>query len=381
MTQVLEGTVITPFQVFSPGYVSVQDGKILYVGPTKPVNEKPLSFKDSYICPGLIDLHSHGARGHDVRDGRIETIQSFSKFLTQCGVTSYLPTVSSSSQEQSEKVAKTINDATEKNNSGATILGLHLEGPYINRSMKGAHNPEHIRPPSLSELSDIMKRGNLKLVTMAPEIEGAFEVIKWLKSKQVTVAAGHSAATYQQMLKGINAGIRHVAHLYNAMMGFHHREPGIFGSAFLDSRVSFELIPDGVHLHRVAYEIAIKLKEPSKTVLVSDSLPTAGFPDGEYNYGDLKILLKNGVARLESGALAGSNITLNEGIKYISELGLLKPRELIQMTTYSPATVIDVHHQKGSLMPGMDADIVVLDRNFDSKLTIIEGDIVYEGGV
>jgi N-acetylglucosamine-6-phosphate deacetylase len=165
------------------------------------------------------------------------------------------------------------------------------------------------------------------------------------------------------------------------MMGFHHREPGIFGSAFLDSRVSFELIPDGVHLHRVAYEIAIKLKEPSKTVLVSDSLPTAGFPDGEYNYGDLKILLKNGVARLESGALAGSNITLNEGIKYISELGLLKPRELIQMTTYSPATVIDVHHQKGSLMPGMDADIVVLDRNFDSKLTIIEGDIVYEGGV
>lgn len=377
MTIVLEGTVITPFQVFSPGYVTVKDGSIQHVGSTKPKNEEILSFKDCYVCPGLIDIHTHGARSHDIMDGKVATIHALSSFYPRCGVTAFLPTLSTTSQSKAIKVAKAINKAERENDSGSNILGIHLEGPYINHAMKGAQNPEYIRPPSIPELREIMEKVNLRLVTMAPEVEEALQVAKWLSTRQVVVSAGHSAATYQQMLEGINTGFRHVTHLYNAMKGFHHREPGIIGSALLDPRISFDIIPDGIHLHKVVYELALKLKQPSKTVLVSDSLPTTGLPDGEYDYGGRRIVLKNGVARLESGALAGSNIPLNEGVSHLSGLEIRELREVIHMATYSPACLLNIQDRKGSLSPGMDADIAVFDSNFNARLTMIEGNIVH----
>ncbi len=183
------------------------------------------------------------------------------------------------------------------------------------------------------------------------------------------------------MLEGIKAGFRHVTHLFNAMKGFHHREPGIIGVALLDSRISFDLIPDGVHLHKVVYELVLKLKQPSKTVLVSDSLPTTGLRDGEYDYGGISIVLKKGVARLESGALAGSNISLNEGVGFLSGLGVRELCEVIHMASYSPACVLNMQDRKGCLSPGMDADIAVFDGNFNARLTMVEGKIVYEENV
>jgi N-acetylglucosamine-6-phosphate deacetylase len=377
LTIVLEGRVVTPFQVVSPGYVTVKDSKIQHVGSTKPRNEEILSFRDCYVCPGLIDVHTHGAGGHDIMDGKVETICALSTFFPMFGVTAFLPTLSTTSQGQAVKVAKAVNKAEKENDSGSNILGLHLEGPYINPTMKGAQNPEYVRPPSIPELREIMEKVNLRLVTMAPEVEEALQVAMWLGTRQVVVSAGHSSATYQQMLKGINAGFRHVTHLYNAMKGFHHREPGIMGAALLDSRISFEIIPDGIHLHKVAYELALKLKQPAKTVLVSDSLPTTGLGDGEYDCGGRSIVLKNGVARLESGVLAGSNITLNEGVGILSGLGVRELREIIHMASYSPACLLGIQGRKGSLSPGMDADIAVFDSNFNPRLTMVGGNITY----
>ena len=377
MTIVLEGNIVTPFQVFSPGYMEVKNGKIQHVGSTKPRNEEILSFRDYYICPGLIDIHTHGAWGYDIMDGKVETIHALSSLYPRCGVTAFLPTLSTTSQKQAVKVAKSVNKADKESDSGSNILGLHLEGPYINPAMKGAQNPEHIRSPSIPELREIMEEVNLRLITMAPEVEESLQVSRWLDSRQVVVSAGHSSATYQQMLEGIKAGFRHVTHLYNAMKGFHHRDPGIMGAALLDPRISFDIIPDGVHLHKVAYELVLRLKQPSKTVLASDSLPTTGLRDGGYDYCGMSIVLKNGVARLESGALAGSNITLNEGVGYLSGLGVGELCDVIHMASYSPACLLNMQDMKGSLSPGMDADIAVFDSNFNTRLTMVEGNIVY----
>ncbi len=176
MTIVLEGNIVTPFQVFSPGYITVKDDKIQHIGSTKPRNKEILSFRDSYICPGLIDIHTHGAWGHDMMDGKAETIHALSNLYPRCGVTAFLPTLSTTSQKQAVKVAKSVNKADKESDSGSNILGLHLEGPYINPAMKGAQNPEHIRPPSIPELREIMEEVNLRLITMAPEVEEALQV-------------------------------------------------------------------------------------------------------------------------------------------------------------------------------------------------------------
>jgi N-acetylglucosamine-6-phosphate deacetylase len=212
---------------------------------------------------------------------------------------------------------------------------------------------------------------------MAPEVEGALGAITWLNSRGKTAAAGHTDATHEEAVAAFDAGMSHVSHLFNGMRPFHHREPGVVGAALGDGRVTVELIADGFHVHPTALNMAVRLKGVESTALVSDSIAPAGMSDGEYNFGGLKISVKEGRSLLESGRLAGSTIRLCDAVKNMVELAGLPLAEAVEMATLTPARIVGVDDRKGSLVPGMDADITVLDRNFSIMLTMVEGRIVH----
>lgn len=371
----IKGIVVTPFKIISPGYVAFKEGIIEYVGGDKPRGEI-LDYTDHLVTPGFIDIHTHGGGGNDVQSGKRKDLEGLSKFLARGGVTSFLATLSTTHIKRAEKVADSIKKSIGKV-TGARLLGLHMEGPYINPRRKGAQSEKHIREPEVEELEEIIETSVLRIVSLAPEMRGATEMIRWLKYRDVVVAGGHSDASYREAEEGIEAGITHMIHLFNGMRGFHHREPGIVGASLTYPRVSVEVIADGIHLHPVSLQLTVKLKGVRKTVLVSDSLPPAGLPEGVYNFGEKEVILKDDECRLRSGVIAGSTIRLNEAIRNMVELTGLGVTEAVSMATDSPSKVIGVEDRKGRLLPGFDADITVLKR-FEPVLTIVGGETVYK---
>jgi N-acetylglucosamine-6-phosphate deacetylase len=380
---VIRGTVVTPHELIPHGHVVVEAGKITHVGSGDPSStDRVLYYGDCFVAPGFIDLHVHGGGGHDVMAASMEGLNGLSKFLSEGGVTSFLATAYSASQDDMMAATKTVAKAVKGVSEGSEILGLHIEGPYVNPKMAGAQSVAHIRLPSIDELEEIHRAtdGALRVVTLAPEMEGAIEAVEWLRSKGVVPSAGHTDATHAEMMDGIEAGIAHVAHLFNRMRPLHHREPGVVGAALVDERVSVELIADGVHLHPFTLRLAARAKGPERTALVSDAISAAGLPDGEHRLGAEKVLVKGGRSLLESGALAGSTIRLCDAVRYAVETAGFPVTEAIEMASSTPARIIGAALQKGRLAPGMDADITVLDRGFSVLLTMVGGDVVYERG-
>jgi len=379
---VIKGSLITPTEQILNGQVEIEHNKITYVGPEKNESDGLIKdFKDCWIVPGFIDLHVHGGGGYDTSNASHDAINQLSYFLAGGGVTSFLATTLTTSLEKTIATCKFIRTLVEKGTSGAKILGLHLEGPYVNPKKKGALNVHNIRRPSINELQEVYQTTGdvLKVVTMAPELEGALKVITWLREHGIIAAAGHTEATYEEMMDGINAGISHTTHLYNTMRPFHHREPGAVGASLIDDRISVELIADGVHVHPVALKLTTKLKGVKKTVLVSDSIMPTGLPDGEYQYGHQKVFLKKGQCRLDSGVLAGSNIRLCDAVRNMVHLAGIPITQAIEMATLSPARVLSLEDQKGQLLPGRDADLIVLDKTFSVRCSMVNGKIIYEG--
>lgn len=336
--------------------------------------------KGSYIAAGFVDIHIHGYNGVDTMDGTEEAIEVMSKGIAENGVTSFLPTTMSMSKEAITKALDAIKSIMYKGSVGAEVVGTHMEGPYFNLAFKGAQNPDYIVNPAQEDIDFVKSYQDVvKLVTLSPEIEGALEFIKTItKDTQITLSMGHSGATYEEAMKGIEAGISHTTHLFNGMSPLHHRNPGVAGTA-LATEVSCEMICDTIHVNKGLFPLVIKAKGPDKFVLVTDCMCAGGCKPGEYSLGGQKVTVDETSARLMTdGTLAGSILRLNVALKNIVENTTVPVEEAIRYVTINPATVIKVNDKKGTLDKGKDADIVLFDEKIEVQLTIGKGNIIYE---
>jgi N-acetylglucosamine-6-phosphate deacetylase len=383
MKTLIRGDIVTPSRLIPGGFVLIEGKEIKSVGVKEPESyDILLDFESCYIAPGFVDIHIHGGRGHESMDPR--GLGGVSKFLAEGGVTSFLPTTTTAPLEDTlkaiEKIGKRIEQGIKEGTGGATPLGIHMEGPYISLERCGAQNRVHVRLPDIDELEQIYKvsAGWIKIITLAPEVEGALEAVNWLSTRGVLPAAGHTNATFDEMAAGIEAGVRHASHLFNAMKVFHHREPGAAGAALVDDRVTVELIADGAHLHPAILRLAANAKGTCMTALVSDCIAPAGLPEGEYEFGGLKVTVRQGKSHLKSGRLAGSTIRLCNAVENMVRLASFTVPEAVKMATSSPARIVGISDKKGRLAPGMDADVAVLDRDFSVLLTVVGGNVVFK---
>jgi len=377
----LRGTVVTPSELISHGQVEIAGDKVLYAGPRKHPHGTVFDHGDDLICPGLIDIHVHGGAGYDAMDDAPEAMNGISNYLATGGVTGFLATTQTAPRKDLLESVKRIVEAAKTGLSGARLLGLHLEGPYLSEEKRGAQHIDAIRAPDIEELRELHGAAGelLRIVTLAPEVPGALGAISWLVDHGVVASAGHTDADYETALEAFGHGLSHISHLYNGMRGLHHREPGILGAALTDGRVSVELIADGLHVHPAALRLAALCKGPAKTVLVSDSIKPAGLPDGEYTYRGRRMVLRDGLVRLPDGVIAGSSIRLNDAIRVMVEEAGFSVSEAVQMASHSPARVLRLTPGKGKLAEGSDADVTIMDWRFNVKATIVGGDTVYRG--
>jgi N-acetylglucosamine-6-phosphate deacetylase len=369
-----DGEIYTPEEVIK-GNILIEEGKIKEIGDfTPPTGAELIDLEGKIVAPGFIDIHTHGLGGYDAMDGR-SAIEEISALLPRYGVVGFLPTGVASSHQA---LLNFLRDVKEAKQRGAKILGAHLESPYISMEKRGAQPPEAIRPVNMREIEELIEAG-VKMVTIAPEVEGALEAIKRLKDAGVIVSLGHSNASWEEALKGINAGISKATHTFNAMPSLHHRNPGCVGLTLVDERVACEVIADFIHLHPVIVKLIIKAKGKGKVILITDSASYAGLPDGEYKWMDGRIVVKKeGRISFKDApdVLAGSTLTLDQAVRNVASLGF-PLKDVIQMASLNPAREAGLEGM-GRIEVGASADLVVLDSSLQVQITIINGEICYK---
>ena len=341
-----------------------------------PEGAEIIDCKGGYITPGFIDLHIHGYLGKDVCDATAESIRTIAGGIVENGVTGFLPTTMTVDMT----VIKGALDACREVKNcgeyyGAQILGVHAEGPFISASKKGAQDERYILKPD----ADFVKANAdiIKIITLAPEEDKDFLEIKRMADEtDVVVSMGHTSADYKTAMESTKNGVKHATHLFNAMTPMTHRAPGVVGAA-LNSDVSCELIVDTYHVDPALYEMVYKMKG-RKLCFITDCLPAGGLPEGEYTLGGAKIIYKDNLCKLEDGTIAGSVLKLNKGVWNVYNNSTIPLHECVNCATLNPATTIGVADRKGSIEVGKDADIVVLDDEFNVKKTIIGGVVRYE---
>ena len=331
-----------------------------------------------YVSPGLIDLHIHGYLGKDVCDGEEESIRTISAGIVKNGVTGYLPTTMTVDMKVIKKALAVLRNLKEESKTwaGSEILGCHAEGPFISEAKKGAQDAKYILAPDaefVKEYKDI-----IKIISLAPECDTEdFAAIREItKETDVVISMGHTSADYETAMNSTKNGVRHATHLFNAMTPLAHRAPGVVTAA-LNSDVSCELIADTFHVSTAFYDILWKLKG-RKLCFITDCLPAGGLPYGEYTLGGQKIIYKDIVCRLEDGTVAGSVLPLNKGVWNVYTNSQIPLWECVNCASLNPAETIGLSHKKGSLEIGKDADIAILDNEFNVYKTIIGGEIRYE---
>lgn len=339
-------------------------------------NLEKIDLKGKYISPGFIDIHIHGFDGFDTMDGTEEAIKSISKGITRNGVTSFLPTTMTMSIKQITNALECTKKVKEKVSDGAEILGVHMEGPFLNQKFKGVHDEQHIIPPDFDIIRDY--KDIISLITIAPEIEGALEFIKKIKTEtNIVLSMGHSAASYEEAREGIHCGISHVTHMFNAMTGLHHRNPGVVGAA-LNHDITCEMIADTIHIHPSLFSMLLKLKGLDCVVLVTDCMSAGGKEDGEYNLGGQKVFVKDKQVRLKDNILAGSVLKLNDALYNVAKYTNYSISQLVKLMTLNPARMLGLDCRKGTLEIGKDADITVFDEKINISMTIGKGKVLYE---
>ncbi len=331
--------------------------------------------KGCYVLPGFIDTHIHGYGGCDVMDNNKQSIVNIKQAIVKNGVTSFLPTTLTAGAEELESVLSILRDLKQNHKNGAKILGVHLEGPYINIEKKGAQNEKYVSLPDY----DFVKRNQdiLKVITLAPEIEGALELINEF-SEIINFQVGHTMATFEEVNKAIKAGAKGFTHTFNAMTGIHHRDLGAAGACLMCDDTYAEMICDNIHLTKDLYNFIIKNKGVEKVLLVTDCMCAGGLKDGEYHLGGLKTIVKDKACRLEDGTLAGSVLDLNNALKNVVENSDKTLEECIKMVTINQATYLGVEEIIGKLNIGYSSDIVIMDSDFKVQKTFVDGECVYE---
>lgn len=339
-------------------------------------NDRVFNATGKWVIPGLIDLHAHGALGKDAIDGTVDDIKTLGKFFAAHGVTSYLPTIWTSTQELMTDAVDCIANCPQPWD-GARHLGVHIEGPYLNIEHRGAQIKDLIRRPDPKEYMKWIDSGAVRLVTIAPEIAGALEFIDKTITKGVKFSIGHSGASYEQVIEAADHGLNQATHIFNGMSGLHHREPGTAGGILMDRRIYAQIIADGVHVHPAIINLTIKVKGISKIILISDSIRGTGLLDGYYDNHGQKFVVRNGIARNSAGVLCGSTLTLDKAVKNIMKFTGIPLNEILPMATSVPAEAMGWNDQRGVLKPGADADVVILDEDFNVLNTFILGNEIY----
>lgn len=381
MYALVGGKIITPFKEINNGAVIIKDDKIYEIGETEdlkyPDECELIDISGKIVTPGFVDLLVHGGAGYGFADNSEESYQKISEYFLRHGSTTILPSLHAKPKYELlndlDKLSKFILD-----NPRMNLKGIHMEGPFLNPLLKGAMNEDYLWKPSVDLFNELFEasRGLIKIMTIAPELDGALEVIRAASFSGVICSIGHSTATYEEIDKAIAHGAAHVTHMFNAMKPFHHRYPSLITGALLRDELKIELIADTFHVHPAVMELLLKIKTPKNIILITDSIRAGGMHEGEYHFADQKVNLKDNIARLEDGTLAGSTLTLNKAIKNIVETTSCRLTDAVRMATLNASKVIN--SGKGILAAGKIADLCILNNKFEVEMTIMEGKIAYQ---
>ena len=370
--------LITPWGCIEHGALLAGDGKIRALGAVEaiacPEGAEVIDAHGLLLSPGFIDIQINGGFGKDFT-AEPGALWEVAAGLPRYGVTSFLPTVITSPPETAQRALEVLRQGPPPGWRGAQPLGYHLEGPMLNPTRKGAHNADHIRPPSLEVIEGWSRANGVILVTLAPELPGALEVVQELRQRGVAVSAGHSAASYEQALLAFDYGVGFGTHLFNAQPVLAAREPGLAGALLDDRRVCMGLIPDGIHVHPGMIRLVWKLAACERLILITDSMAAMGMPPGTYKLGDYEVFVDGTSARLADGMLAGSIITLEQAVRNLCGFTGCLLEEALLSVTEIPARSLGLAG-KGRLEAGMDADLVLLTPEGQVVKTFVNGELL-----
>ncbi len=357
------------------------DEKIVAIGGDVSEAEVIPLPEDAIVCPGFIDEHIHGAGGADAMDGTVSALATISQTVAKEGTTTFLATTMTQSKENilnAMKAVKEYREAAPK--TGARVAGIHLEGPFICAAHKGAQPLEYIAEPDIAVFDEYnAASGNaIKIVSLAPEVEGMEKLIAHLTEQGIISSIGHSSAKVPNVQAALKAGATHVTHTYNAQSALHHREIGVVGSALLYDGLSAELIADTIHVSVPAMRLLFKCKPQDKLILITDAMRAKGLPDGESELGGQKVFVKGGEARLADGTLAGSVLQMNRAIQNAVEKVGVSFARAVQSATINPARDLGIDGEVGSIAIGKRADLAVLAKNYDVVCTVRDGNVIYK---
>lgn len=359
--------------------IAFEDGKIVAIG--KLDNVEPIFDTDGVVLPGFIDEHIHGAGGADAMDGTEEALQTISEYVAKEGTTGFLATTMTQSPENIGKALKNVKTVREKGEyKGAEVLGVHLEGPFISPKHVGAQPLEYVAKPAPETFDKYneISGGNIKVVTLAPEVEGGLDLVKHLAKIGVVASIGHTGAKFSDVEAAVAAGATNVTHTYNAQTPLHHREAGVVGAAMLIDELNCEMICDTIHVSVPAIKIFVKNKPHDKFTLITDAMRAKGMPDGLSELGGQQVFVKNGEARLSDGTLAGSVLKMNVAVKNLVEKVGVSFIDAVDFASANPAKNLGLYDERGSIEVGKRADFAVMDKDYNILYTVIGGKVVYK---
>ncbi len=375
--------VYGPVDDWRPGWLLTEGRRIHLMGPGQPppLPEgsvfQQIDATGKILLPGFIDLHVHGAMGHELMDASPEGLRAMAQFYARHGVTAFLPTTWTASRRGIMQALHAVAQTMGPIPNGATILGAHLEGPYLNPARCGAQDSALIRRVEREEALEFLDTGIVRLLALAPEYAENLWLIEECVRRGITVSAAHTEAVFEEMLVAVERGLRQATHTFNAMTAFGHRQPGAVGAALALPQICCELIADDIHVHPAAVKILLEVKGPERVILITDAIRGAGMPDGEYRLDRRTIIVHDGAARLPDGTLAGSMLTMDRALQNILQATGRSLREAWPTTSLNAARAIGLSASKGSLEVGKDADLVLLNTDLNVCLTVAQGAIVY----
>jgi N-acetylglucosamine-6-phosphate deacetylase len=374
--------LFTPLESIANGVLVIEDGRILTVGPREevaiPAGARQMDFGDAVLAPGFIDAHIHGGAGHDVMEGEPTALKAVESLIARHGVTSYCPTTVTAPHDKTlvslDKLGRAVKDNSSRRGVRAQPLGLHLEGPFISTAKCGVHPVGDIAAPSLELFQQFWdaSQGTIRVMTIAPELPNAAQVIREATSRGVRASMGHSNAESTPTRAAIDVGARHATHTFNAMRSLNHRDPGILGVVLSDDRLTADIIADGIHVAPEIVKIFLAAKTEERAVLITDAISATGMPDGRYRLGTFEVEVKGSTCMLD-GHLAGSVLTMDLAIRNVMTFAQWSLQRSIRLATLNPSRLLGIDDRKGSLAPGKDADIVVLSKSCEVMRTIVGG--------